>query len=81
MLAGLRGALRDTTIATVAMAVAVMGARHLTSRCGDLVGLALAVGTGTTVYLIAARLLHIEMLSLFTGKGRLTSDLSGDRNL
>lgn len=81
VLAGLRRALRDTTIATVAMAVAVIGAGHLTSRYTELVGLVLAVATGTTVYLIVARLLHIEMLSLFTGKGRHTSDLSADRNL
>ena len=45
VLAGLRRALRDTTIATVAMAVAVIGAGHLTSRYTELVGLVLAVVT------------------------------------
>lgn len=81
VLAGTTRALRDTTVATFAMAAAVVGVQRLSTQPNGAVGLLLAVTTGTAVYLIVARLLHIEMLSLFLGRGRRTPDPSADGNL
>jgi len=81
VLAGMARALRDTAIATLTMAAAVAGVEYLTGGATGIVGLALAVVAGTAAYLLVARLLHAEMLSLFLGKGRRAGNPSGDRNL
>jgi peptidoglycan biosynthesis protein MviN/MurJ (putative lipid II flippase) len=64
VLAGLGAALLSTTIATVCMAVVVLGISHLLAERGDGLLLLVSVPAGTAVYIVAARLLRIEMLSL-----------------
>ncbi|HOV78457.1 MAG TPA: lipid II flippase MurJ, partial [Sedimentisphaerales bacterium] len=70
VLAGTGGALRDTAVATIFMAGAVVGIQYLLGQSARVLSLGLAVFAGTVVYGAVARVLHIEMLSLFLGRGR-----------
>ena len=64
VLAEMGRALRDTILATLCMAAAVVGVRYLFHDYGNGLLLLAAVPTGAVIYLLAAKLLHIEMLSL-----------------
>ncbi len=64
VLAGLGAALRDTTLATLCMAAAVLGISHLLAERGNALLLLASVPAGAVVYIMAARLLRIEMLSV-----------------
>jgi putative peptidoglycan lipid II flippase len=75
VLTGLGAALRDTMIATLCMAAAVIGISYLLRGHGNGLVLLLSVPAGVGVYLVAARLLGIEMLSLLWA-GR-TSEVAG----
>lgn len=79
--AGAGLALRDTTLATICMAATVGGARYLWGESGGILMLSVAVLTGVAVYMIAARVLGIEMLSLFLGGGRRAQNPSTGGNL
>ncbi|MEN6577887.1 MAG: murein biosynthesis integral membrane protein MurJ [Phycisphaerales bacterium] len=81
VLAGMGRALRDTAIATLAMATAVLGVGRLVDRPAGLIGLLLAVAAGTAAYLIAASGLRIEMLSLFLGRKERAPNPSADGTL
>jgi putative peptidoglycan lipid II flippase len=71
VLADLGVALRDTILATLFMAAAVVSARYLLHGRGNGLLLLASVPAGAAVYLVVARLLHIEMLSLlWTGRGQ-----------
>jgi len=67
VLAGLGTALRDTFVATACMAAVAGGICYLLSERGNGLMLLASVPVGAAVYLAAARLLHIEMLSLLWG--------------
>ena len=64
ILAGLGTAIRDTSLATLCMALTVVAARHLLSGRSTAFVLLAAVSAGTAVYVGVARVLRIEMLSL-----------------
>ena len=71
VLTGLGRALRDTAVATLLMGVAVWGVRRLLGGPDSLVLLLTAVAVGAAVYIAAARMLRIEMLSLlWSGRTR-----------
>jgi putative peptidoglycan lipid II flippase len=67
VLTGLGRALRDTAVATLCMAAAVWGVRRLFEGPDSLLLLLTAVAAGATAYLVAARVLRVEMLSLLWG--------------
>lgn len=67
VLAGTGTALRDTALATLCMAAAVVGIQRLFGGSTGTVALLTAVSVGTAVYVIAVRLLGMEMLSLLWG--------------
>jgi len=69
VLAGIGRAVRDTAIATMFMTAAVWGVQTLFGRSSGVLGLLAAVSAGAAVYVMAARLLHIEMLSLLVRTG------------
>lgn len=64
ILAGLGAALRDTILATLAMVAAVVTVHHLLRGQSTALMLLTAVAAGAVVYVIAAKLLRVEMLSL-----------------
>jgi len=64
VLAGLGAALRDTTVATLCMAAAVSAVAYLLDGCGDGLLLLVSVPVGAAAYIVAAKLLRMEMLSL-----------------
>ncbi len=64
ILAGVGAASRGTVVATLAMTVAVLVVRHLLSGRSTAFMLLAAVFAGTGVYVLLARLLRLEMLSL-----------------
>ncbi len=70
VLVGIGRALRDTALATVGMALTVGGVQYLLSESSRVLSLGVAVLAGASVYCVLARLLRIEMLSLFLGKRR-----------
>ena len=67
VLTGLGRALRDTAVATLCMAAAVWGVRRLFEGPDSLLLLLTAVAAGAAAYLVAARVLRVEMLSLLWG--------------
>jgi putative peptidoglycan lipid II flippase len=70
VLAGTGRALRDTAVATICMAGAVVAMQFLLGQSSRVLSLGLAVLAGTLVYGAVAWALRIEMLSLFLGRGR-----------
>ncbi len=64
ILAGLGAAARGTAVATLGMALAVVAVRHLLSGRGTAFVLLAAVFVGAAVYVLLAKLLRMEMLSL-----------------
>jgi hypothetical protein len=70
VLAGAGRALRNTALATVCMAATVGGVLHLLDESPRVLTLAVAVLVGAAVYGTIAKILRIEMLSLFLGRGR-----------
>jgi len=70
VLSGAGRALRDTALATICMATVVAGVQHFLGESSRILALAVAVLAGTAVYGATARLLRIEMFSLFLGRGR-----------
>ncbi len=70
VLAGLGKSLRDTVLATTAMAAAVVTVRYLLGGRGAAPMLLAAVSAGAIAYLATARLLHTETLSLLWGRGQ-----------
>ena len=80
VLTGLRRALRGTVAATLCMAAAVGGVCYLLDGRTALLILLVGVPVGAAVYVGAARLLHIEMLSLLWGaRHRGTPRRAGDQ--
>jgi putative peptidoglycan lipid II flippase len=67
---GLTSAIVKTIIATACMYVALSISMNLSRNLADVFKLLLAVPLAAAVYLIAAKLLHIEMLSLLIGSRR-----------
>ncbi len=67
VLAGLGQALAKTIVATLLMFIAVVAALQLSKSWADIFKLLLAVPSAAAVYLLAAKFLRIEMLSLLTG--------------
>jgi len=68
-LAGLGRAVRDTALAALCMTAAVGGIQHFLGSSGDVLTLLAAVTVGVVVYVVSARLLHIEMLALLVRTG------------
>jgi len=66
ILDGLAGALVKTSVATICMSAAAIIAMSLTKNSADGIKLLLTVPSATAVYLLAAKFLRIEMLSLLT---------------
>jgi putative peptidoglycan lipid II flippase len=64
VLAGLGLAVRETTIATLCMAVVVAGGLYLLQGHGNALMLLFSVPAGVAVYVTVARWLDVEMLSL-----------------
>jgi putative peptidoglycan lipid II flippase len=83
VLAGLGRALRDTVLATAAMAAAVAAARYVLAGRGTIFMLLGAVFAGAVVFLVAAKFLRIEMLSLLweRRRGARAGEPVGDGNL
>jgi len=71
VLDGVGRALRDTALATLCMAAAVGGVQYLLGEASRLLALVVAVFVGAALFAIVARVLRIEMLSLFLGRRRL----------
>ncbi len=76
ILTGVGTALYKTVLASICMALAVLSVLYACRRCGDLpllrdhgdlVGLCTAVPVGAIAYVLAAKLLRADMLSLLTG--------------
>jgi len=67
ILNGLALALVKTIAATLCMSAAIAAALWLSKNWADIFKLLLIVPSAAGVYLLAAKLLHIEMLSLITG--------------
>lgn len=67
ILGGVGPAIVKTVFATLGMAVAVAAALYLMNGYSDLLKVAVAAPLGSAAYILGARLLHIEMLSLLTG--------------
>lgn len=72
ILDGLSSALLKTIAATLCMAATVLIALALSKSWADIFKLLLAVPSAAAVYLLAAKLLRIEMLSLLTGSRQKT---------
>lgn len=68
VLGGAGRAFRDTAMATICMAGVVAGAQYVLADSSLLLVLAVAVPAGVAIYGIVAKLLRIEMLSLFLGQ-------------
>lgn len=64
VLAGLGRAIRDTILATSCLAAAVVAARYLLGGRSTALMLLAAVFAGAAAYVLAARVLRVEMLSL-----------------
>jgi putative peptidoglycan lipid II flippase len=64
---GFMSALWKTVVATACMSVAVILAAAFSKSLPDILKLLIAVPLGTAVFLLAAKFLRIEMLSLLTG--------------
>jgi putative peptidoglycan lipid II flippase len=72
VLQGMVSALIKTVVATIVMGIAGVGILYLCRNLSgsfrfDVLRLAVVVPSAVVVYTLAAKLLHIEMLSLFTG--------------
>ena len=70
ILHGLSSTLLKTIVAAFCMSAAILIARWLSKSWPDIFKLLLIVPSAAAVYLLAAKLLHIEMLSLLTGRSR-----------
>jgi putative peptidoglycan lipid II flippase len=70
VLIGVGPALVKTALATLGMALAVLGVRRMLAVYGNLAALCGAVPCGAAVYLLAARFLRIDVLSLVMGTRR-----------
>jgi putative peptidoglycan lipid II flippase len=70
ILAGLGKAIWDTMLATFCMATVVMAFSYFLADRAGLLLLIVVVPAGAAVYVLAARLLHIEMLSLLVSGKR-----------
>jgi putative peptidoglycan lipid II flippase len=81
ILAGLGGAIRDTILATLCLTAAVVAVRHLLDGRSAALVLVAAVLTGAATYVAAARLLHIEMLSLLWARRDGAREPVGDGSL
>lgn len=73
VLGGIGRALRDTALATLGMALAVVGVQWVLSGASRVLSLGVAVLAGVCVFGLLSALLRIEMLSLFLGKRRRTA--------
>ncbi|MFQ6034770.1 MAG: murein biosynthesis integral membrane protein MurJ [Sedimentisphaerales bacterium] len=67
VLVGLGRALAKTIVATLFMLIMVVAALQLSKSWADIFKLLLSVPSAAAVYLLAAKFLRIEMLSLLTG--------------
>lgn len=65
--AGLGKAIAQTMVATACMAAVVLACCYAGRQCNELLLLVVAVPAGVGVYVLFARLLRIEMLSLLAG--------------
>ncbi len=70
ILDGLASALVKTIAATLCMSAAIVIAMWLSKSWPDIFKLLLVVPSAAAVYLLVAKILHIEMLSLLTGRKR-----------
>jgi putative peptidoglycan lipid II flippase len=67
ILEGLMPAVSKTIVATVFMGASVFITMRLMRGCGNLLMVLVAVTVGCGIYILASKLLRIEMLSLLTG--------------
>ena len=65
---GLVPTLMKTIVAAICMSAAIAAALWLSKNCHSIVKLLLVVSSASAVYLLAAKILNIEMLSLLTGR-------------
>ncbi len=73
VLDGLAPALAKTIVATLCMSAVIVITLWLSKNWSSLFKLLLVVPTAAVTYLLAAKLLHIEMLSLLTGRRQITN--------
>lgn len=74
LLDGLAAALLKTIIATLCMSAAIAATLWLSKNYADIFKLLLVVPVAAAVYLLTAKFLHIEMLSLLTGRKQNAKD-------
>jgi putative peptidoglycan lipid II flippase len=74
LLDGLAAALLKTITATLCMSAAIAATLWLSKNYADILKLLLVVPVAAAVYLLAAKFLHIKMLSLLTGRKQNAKD-------